>query len=293
MKKIINSKELNNLRLISKLSEEDFQSALILRNDIKKEKLKSFIFAGYSIISLMLIVSCLLSKSFLFAAILAVSWIIVFLIRRRRMPLDISIYFGLPGAGKTTIAAAESLKYRKKGFDVYSNVNLYGCKKIDKEDLGNYNIENALIILDEASIMFNNRDFKTMSHETIEFLKYHRHYKTKIIVFSQSYDDMDITFRRLAYHYYFVRRSIIPGLINCIPIRRDIGINDMTKEICDEYKIDPLIFRIFTTKRYWGKKYWHLFDTYEKPELPEKEEWPIWGKDDDKPIETSETDWYY
>ena len=52
-------------------------------------------------------------------------------------------------------------------------------------------IDDAKVIIDEAGIEYNNRNFKAFPKEAIYWYKYHRHYECSVDVFSQSYDDMD------------------------------------------------------------------------------------------------------
>ena len=50
-------------------------------------------------------------------------------------------YFGVPGSGKTTVAAYLAKKDLKKKRNVYSNVPITGAYKISKEDIGKFLIE--------------------------------------------------------------------------------------------------------------------------------------------------------
>ena len=140
-------------------------------------------------------------------------------------PHVLNVYFGVPGSGKTTFAAyltkwalrenalirfcrryenaltkmILNSKYLKRRIDVYSNVPITGAYRLDaKVDIGNFMIENAKVIIDEAGIEYNNRNYKSFPQEAVYFYKYHRHYKVSVDVFSQSYEDMDVTLRRLA-----------------------------------------------------------------------------------------------
>lgn len=181
----------------------------------------------------------------------------------------LSIYFGVPGSGKTTLAAAFTKKYSKI-CPVYSNVPIKGAFKINKKDIGFNHIQDCLLILDECSIEYNSRAYKDMPLPTISWFKLHRHYRAKCILFSQSWNDCDITLRRLAFDYYIVKPSLIPFFICAVPIRRRISINETTKEPCDEYRFDHPLVRLFTTKRYFAPKYWKMFDSWEAPQLPKK-----------------------
>lgn len=197
--------------------------------------------------------------------------------KKTKLPnLILSIYFGVPGSGKTTLAAALTKKHMRKGGVVFSNVPLKGAYRYCKDDLGKYDISDCLVILDEASIEFNSRKFKTMTEEAISFFKLHRHYRTRVCAFSQSWEDCDATIRRVAFDYNLVRKSLIPFVVDVVPIRRRVGVNDLTKEICDEYRFDHWLIRLFTTKRYFAPLYWKMFDSWEAPKLPPMKEMIKW-----------------
>lgn len=183
----------------------------------------------------------------------------------------ISVYFGVPGAGKTTFAAYLAKKDMKKGGKVWSNVPITGTYQLDcKADLGKHMIVDGRIIIDEAGIEYNNRKYKELDQAAIMFFKYHRHYQTALDVFSQSHEDMDITIRRLAQTYYVVKKSIIPNVIVCKAIGRRIGIDENTKQIIDEYFWKPL-----GTRWIWSRPLWKMFNTISREELPEIE-WKKW-----------------
>lgn len=214
-------------------------------------------------------------------------------------PHVLNVYFGVPGSGKTTFAAYltkwalhENIiirlcrrfdnpvsrlilksKYLKRRIDVYSNVPITGAYQLDaKKDIGFYHIENAKIIIDEAGIEYNNRNFKTFPPESIYFYKYHRHYQTSVDVFSQSYEDMDITLRRLAQNFYVVRKSLVPFCVVARRIRRKVGVDENTKQIADLYAMG---LPILDTKRIFSPPLWKLFNSYSRKELEHKE-WVVW-----------------
>ena len=214
-------------------------------------------------------------------------------------PYVLNVYFGVPGSGKTTFAAYltkwalhENIiirlcrrfnnpisrlilksKFLKRRIDVYSNVPITGAYKLDaKKDIGFYHIENAKIIIDEAGIEYNNRNFKTFPPESIYFYKYHRHYETSVDVFSQSYEDMDITLRRLAQNFYVVRKSLVPFCVVARRIRRKVGVDENTKQIADLYAMG---LAILDTKRIFSPPLWKLFNSFSRKELEHKE-WEVW-----------------
>lgn len=183
----------------------------------------------------------------------------------------LSIYFGVPGAGKTTVASWLCKKDLKHGLRVFSNVPIKGTIVLNpKEDIGIYQIEDARIIIDEASIDYNNRNFKSLGQSAIKWFKLHRHYKTAIDVFSQSYDDMDITLRRLANRLYVVKKGILPWFVHIKRIYKKIDIDSNTKQIIDAYDFMP-----FGMKIVFSPPVWKLFDSWDAPKLPQKD-WSVY-----------------
>jgi len=181
------------------------------------------------------------------------------------------IYFGVPGSGKTTFAAWIAKKILKNGGRVWSNVPIKHTMKLNpKEDIGTSLIQDGHIIIDEAGVEYNNRDFKEFSKKATHFYKHHRHYRTTIHLFSQGFDDMDKKLRTLATSLFVVKKSLIPFFIRRHQISKKVGINELTKDICDEYYKVP-----FSSKYIFCPVLWEMFDTYSIEELPEKE-WDTW-----------------
>lgn len=155
----------------------------------------------------------------------------------------ITVCFGSPGAGKTTLACREILKSQKEYRYTFAN---FGCTCADFDnvslaDLGNWTFpRGSFIAIDEAGIEYNNRKFKTLSQKTIEWFKLHRHYGCDIEVYSQSWEDMDITLRRLADRLYYIRR-LGPFTLKRRVFKR-VTINKETEQIIDGYRMVPMIY---------------------------------------------------
>ena len=190
---------------------------------------------------------------------------------RCRIPHIVSIYFGVPGSGKTTFAAWLTRHDLRRGGKVWSNVPITGAYKLEpKDDIGKHMICGGRVIIDEAGLEYNNRDFKEFSKNSLYFYKYHRHYECAVDIFSQGYNDMDKKLRDLAQRLYVVRKSILPWFVYRRRIRKKVGINEYTKEIIDDYEFVP-----------WSRKYifcpplWKMFNTISRKPLEEKE-WERW-----------------
>lgn len=180
---------------------------------------------------------------------------------------SLSLYFGIPGAGKTTMAAYLAKKDLKKGRTVYSNVPITGTLQIDKSNIGRNMILDGRLIVDEAGLAYDNRKM-SMTDDEVYFYKYHRHYQMQVDFFSQGLD-MDIKIRKLARHIYLIRQSILPFFVERKEIGRRVGIDGMTHQIIDEYFFKPGVKLIF------APPLWKLFNTYSRKQLPEKE-WEKW-----------------
>ena len=148
------------------------------------------------------------------------------ILERKNTEYGITFIAGEIGAGKSTLAVKLARQHLKRGWKVYSTDYIKGCYKLDVNDL-NFRMAppNSLLIIDEASLKMNSRDFARLKLSLIEYFKLSRHCKNKVIMISQTFGDTDKQIRDLSTHVYFVRK-LINGMIS-IPVkvraRLDIG----------------------------------------------------------------------
>lgn len=194
----------------------------------------------------------------------------------------LSVFYGSPGSGKSTLACFYARKALAAGYKVFSNVPIIGCYKLEKEDIGKYALQHCLIIIDEAGIEYNNRDFaiqfskKSGGHKALQFFKEHRHEHAEIMMFSQTFDDMDKKLFDLADRYYIVSKGLLP-YPRTVVARRIKAVPDIDKRTDQPY--DKYSFMLFGKKRIFAKPLWQYFDSYSTLGLPEKPHWEIYGQD--------------
>lgn len=192
----------------------------------------------------------------------------------------ISFYFGLPGCGKTTLLTSIAFKEsklissgRSKYNCIYSNVPLLldHVVLINFDDIGIYDFQDALILIDEASVYLDNRDWKNFSKVKMSYMMLHRHYKVDFCFFSQSYNGYDSKVRSITENVYYVKRGLIPSITRyyripygiIIPDKKDNAGNKFG-EICEGYCRPGLIARLFSP-RIFRRRYYKYFDSYCKP----------------------------
>ena len=195
----------------------------------------------------------------------------------------VSLYFGLPGSGKTTYATAIAVKEQKrieKGISkykhVYTNFPVFykGILQLQAEMLGKLGYEESLIIIDEATLIADSRDYKKFSQEMKSFFLMHRHFQCDVVLFTQQWDAVDKKIRVITDHVYYVHKgafrrwisyaNIIPyGII--IPDKKDNS--EKYGEIIQGYCRGTFFQRMFA-KRIKRRKYYKYFDTFIHEDLP-------------------------
>lgn len=194
-----------------------------------------------------------------------------FLLEKKNTAYGITFIAGQIGSGKSTYAVKLAMEHLKAGWNVYSTDYIKGCYKLNVEDLSDKMAEpKSLLIIDEASLKMNSRQFAKTKLELIEYFKLSRHCKNKIVMISQTFGDTDKQIRELSTKVYFIRR-VINGVISVpVRVRGDIGVGqDGQPSVM--YSIAHLGVPFFLPKYY---RKFNSFDDFNR-ELISREPWDI------------------
>lgn len=193
--------------------------------------------------------------------------------------MSVSLYFGLPGAGKTTMMCHLMLKALrgKKYQSVYCNVrnSIPGVTYIDNECIGLYDLHDALICIDEATLFADSRDFKNFGKGRLTYFLEHRHYNVDIVLFTQQWDGVDRKIRVITDRVYYVYKGAFTGhwVTRCYRVPYGIIIPDPKSageklgEIIQGYAKPNVIARLFSPWLF-RPRYYKYFDSWERPALP-------------------------
>lgn len=185
----------------------------------------------------------------------------------------IKCYFGVPGAGKSTILVKEYRKNRKKYKHYYTlNIDIEGCERITKEVLENYIIYDSLILWDEITMDADNREFKSFSKELRDFFILHRHFGCDIIYATQNFEAVDKKVRDLTCELWYMSKSVVPFVkefTSSKRIYRKININEHTSELTLGYRFCNFLESIFVSnfKICFRRLYYRYFNTHDELSL--------------------------
>ena len=207
-------------------------------------------------------------------------------------PRGVVLYFANVGTGKTTLLSKFAIREQKriaKGKSKYkyivSNAAISGVTYFDdiRKLMKQGALQNTLLLIDEGSIDYNNRKMNLTELE-IRWFKLIRHYGCTTIVVSQSYNDIDVTLRRLYTEIYLL--NYLPLFTLVRPIRKYVGIDEMTNDIVDKYQfriffswrvfLRPLYFKFFNS--WWIPEDIPIHDLSKFDKLPAHESRPIFKR---------------
>lgn len=193
--------------------------------------------------------------------------------------MSISLYFGLPGCGKTTLMAkiaCDAIKSRRYDH-VYCNVHntIPGVTYIDNEYIGSYDLSNSMLLIDEATLFADSRDHKNFSKERISFFLLLRHYSIDCCLFTQQWNALDLKIRVITDRVYYVYKTLFLGhwFTKYYRIPYGIIIPDPKKsdgqklgEIVQGYAKPSFLVRLFCPWIF-RPMYYKYFDSFEAPAL--------------------------
>lgn len=178
--------------------------------------------------------------------------------------------FGKKGSGKNTLLTKLSIKYNKMGYKVFSDSEIYNTFKLDTNWIGKYDFpENSVLMIEEAGIVWDNRNFKTFSAEVRNFFKLQRHKKIIVYLASQSFD-VDKKLRDLTDEMYLLVNymgifSVAKRINKHISIHNGSDENDGESFLTETYQFDfPWNWKFTYIPRYIM-----FFNSFEAEKFPQ------------------------
>lgn len=192
-----------------------------------------------------------------------------------RNPYKLYMVFGKKGSGKTTFLAKIAYRYLKKGYPVFTTEKIPGTYHFQVEKIGYVTFpENAVILIDEVGMIWDNRNFKTFKPEVRDYFKYQRHENHIIYLFSQTFD-IDVKLRNLTDCMYlctchFGWLSVARKIKRSIMLVHPQG--DAESRIADDLEFEPVLWSLFGARTciFTFIPHWvPLFNSHEKLGLPQ------------------------
>ena len=192
-------------------------------------------------------------------------------------------YIGKPRSGKTTALAAEVAKdLRKQKINkllhfrlfrtysvIYSTEYIKGTVHIDPYDVGAFEPpDNALFVIGEAGVSFNNRNSKFIPDHCTNFFALHGHYRATILWDSQTVD-VDKKLRNRTHMLYYVTKGLF-GRSFLKYIQYGVTVDNDSHDLVEGYSIDKGLIKVLgyiigRNKILNRRKYYRFFDSYAKP----------------------------
>lgn len=127
--------------------------------------------------------------------------------------MAIHILTGRPGTGKTYVLTDKAIQFADKGRPVYSNYKINHPKvKYYTKISELVDIKNGVILMDEAQIYFNSRNWEALDERLQYKLQQHRKQGLDIWGTVQNIKRLDVVMRELVSNYYECRFIGLPFL---------------------------------------------------------------------------------
>lgn len=198
-------------------------------------------------------------------------FVFLFFAIRFKNPYKLYMVFGKKGAGKTSLMVKLAFQYARKGYKVYSTVEIPGTYLINAKDIGYKHIPpESVILCDEVGMIWDNRDFKNFKTEVRDYFKLQRHYHHIVWLFSQTWD-IDIKLRTLCDELFLMINYF--GVFSVAKqIKRKITVvkpsENAESRIADELVISPFFLFPFGARKFlWIPKYAKYFNSFDAPVL--------------------------
>lgn len=192
-----------------------------------------------------------------------------FYARQFANPYTNNFIFGKKGSGKSTLMIKKMLKYQKKGWHIYTDMQdciIPGVRIIESaSQLEHFTPEyHSMLALEEVGISFDNRNFKKFPEGLRDWFKFERKYKVCVWQNSQSYDiDKKI---RDCVDGLFLQSNISNVIGITRPIRKSVTLTqpsaDSEARIAEGLRFAPIWKWEFT----WLPRYHVYFDSFNAPE---------------------------
>lgn len=181
--------------------------------------------------------------------------------------------FGKKGSGKNTLLTKWAIKYNKLGYTVYSDSEIFNTYKLDTNWIGKYDFpKNSVLLIQEAGMTWDNRNFKSFPSEVRDFFKLQRHKNVIVVLASQSFD-VDKKLRDLTDEMYLIVNymrifSVAKRINKKITIQKaddpDKASSEQASFLTESYSFDlPFFWKITYIPRYI--KYFNSFESYVLP----------------------------
>lgn len=144
-----------------------------------------------------------------FCAILCLLFVLNLILPRftRRKDSTVTFIVGQIGSGKSAYSVRLARRYLKRGRPVYATDYIAGTYRFDPAWLSNMKCpKGSLLIIDEAALKFNSREFAKISKDVLAYFKKCRHYGNDVVLISQTFSDSDKQIREIATNVLFLRK---------------------------------------------------------------------------------------